>query len=302
RRQPMGIRAVDREWRLGRGHHESHGKLHAPMMPPIKSFIAMTMAGACLSVASIVAAQPVTSESVPVPGGTAAMARALGITSAIDRPRFLAELVRVLYDPREASGASKTSALTTVTAYVSAIERLQSALAAVQPAGADLSLATTATRNQIALAAFLDLAGLKLREKNNTFSVERANDNRAADRIKLLSDIGVDAADLATQFNAGKTVHVAIASDTVPVPLNASLWSDAVLHRPVAPAALFAAIVSDRRAAMLAHGLASLDEETIRYLADNPAILSRVYEDCAASFAVFGDALRIRGGHVVPPG
>jgi hypothetical protein len=45
------------------------------------------------------------SEDIPVVGGTAATARALGIDVVPDRPRFLAELVRVIYDAQEGKNA-----------------------------------------------------------------------------------------------------------------------------------------------------------------------------------------------------
>jgi hypothetical protein len=181
--------------------------------------IATVMAAAWLGVASARTSNVASSEDVPVPGGTAAMANALGIEPAPDRPRFLAELVRVLHDARKGYD-------------VDTLARLRSYLDAV-PRG---------------------------------------------------------------------TVQSDDATGTVPVPLTAKLWSDALFHRPVAASMLFATIVSDRRAALLAHGLAALDEETIRHLSDHPALLSWLYEERAASFAAFGDALRIHGDIVVPPG
>jgi len=91
-------------------------------------------------------------------------------------------------------------------------------------------------------------------------------------------------------------------SDSVPVPLGSRLWSDAIFHRRVDASMLFASIVADRRAALLAVGLAALDDETLRYIAGNTALLQRLYDEHAASFAAFGEALRIRDGRVVPPG
>jgi hypothetical protein len=51
----------------------------------------------------VLSAQP--SSELPMMGGTAAMARALGIDATPDRPRFLAEIVRVVYDTREGRSA-----------------------------------------------------------------------------------------------------------------------------------------------------------------------------------------------------
>jgi hypothetical protein len=181
--------------------------------------IATVIAVAWLGVASTRATDFASSEDVPVPGGTIALAHALGIESVPDRPRFLCEIVRVLHDGPKGGNAD----------------------------------------TRVQLRSYLDAA------TRGTVQPDRA-------------------------------------PETVPVPLTAALWSAALFHRPVTASMLFAEIVSDRRAALLAHGLAALDEETIRYLADHPAILSRVYEESAAAFAAFGDALRIHGGRVVPPG
>src|SRR5258706_4093786 len=181
--------------------------------------IATVVAAAWLGLASARATNSATSEDVLVPGGTVALANALGIESVPDRPAFLLEIERVLHDGPKGGNADVRV-------------RLQNYLEAVTHGA----------------------------------------------------------------------VLPAEPADTVPVPLTAALWSAALFHRPVTASMLFAEIVSDRRAALLAHGLAALDEETIRYLADHPAILSRVYEESAPAFAAFGDALRIHDGRVVPPG
>src|SRR5436190_9156264 len=73
--------------------------------------------------------------------------------------------------------------------------------------------------------------------------------------------------------------------ETVPVPLSAKVWSAVVFRRPVERAALFAAIMSNRRAALLCYGLAALDNETLQFLSDRPALLSRLYEQDASMFA-----------------
>jgi hypothetical protein len=261
------------------------------------------IAAAWIVVASTAGVEAAASADIPVPGGTVAMARALGIEHAPDRPRFLVELVRVLYDTREGRSAETDGKLALLTNYVDAVGRFQAALAAVQPGGAGIALATAAGRNDRApLKEFLDLVGLRLREKNKALSVELTDNKQAAERVRHLADLGIDLAKLATQLNAGETVRIEIPTETVPVPLTSTLWADGLLHRPVPASMLFTTILSDRRAALLAHGLAALDDETLQYLSDNPAILLRLYEESAASFAAFGEALRIRGGRVVPPG
>ena len=89
---------------------------------------------------------------------------------------------------------------------------------------------------------------------------------------------------------------------TVPVPLSAKVWSRAVFRRTVPPDQLVAAILSDRRAALLCAGLSGVDDETLAYLAEHPAIVTNLYERASGVFAAFGGSLRIRDGRVEAPG
>jgi hypothetical protein len=88
----------------------------------------------------------------------------------------------------------------------------------------------------------------------------------------------------------------------VPVPLSAATWSEAVFARAVPPERLVEAIAADRGAALLAHGLTGLDDETLAFLEREPAILSTIHRASAAAFAAFGASVRIHDGRIVPPG
>jgi hypothetical protein len=80
------------------------------------------------------------------------------------------------------------------------------------------------------------------------------------------------------------------------------VWSDGVFKRAVAPRDLVAAILGDRQAAFLCHGLAGLDDETLEYVGDHPSVLEQIYTLGAEPFAVFSSSLRVQGGRIVPPG
>jgi hypothetical protein len=259
--------------------------------------IAMAMLGPRHAAAAVVG------HDVPILGGTAAMARSVGMDPVPERPRFLAELVRVVYDKVEGKNADADAKLARLANHLVVVGHFQSALTAVQPAGAGIALSMAAVKNdRNRLKEFLDLVGLKLREKSKAFSVERTDNKQAAERLTLLADIGIDLGKLAGRLNAGETVRIEVPTEAVPVPLDATVWSDAVFQRPVTAATLFATIVADRRAALVAHGLAALDDDTLAFLADHPAVLTRLYEHDASTFAAFGDALHIHEGRVVPAG
>ena len=104
-------------------------------------------------------------------------------------------------------------------------------------------------------------------------------------------DRGTDAADAA-----------APPLDVVPVPLTTEIWNAAVFHRRVSASGLVTAILADRRAALLCHGLAALDDSTLAFLSDHPDVITRLYTEHAAVFAVFAGALHVRDGRVATVG
>jgi hypothetical protein len=92
------------------------------------------------------------------------------------------------------------------------------------------------------------------------------------------------------------------ASDLVPVPLSADIWSDAIFRRRVSRDDLVLTILADRQASLLCHGLAELDDDTLEFFANHPNLLSRLYERSAPIFAAFAGSVRVRENRVVPPG
>jgi hypothetical protein len=161
-------------------------------------------------------------EDVPVPGGSAALSRLLGIDPPPDRGRFIYEITRLIYDNPEGRRPEA----------VRYIEWLR------QPPG---------------------------RKREVRPAPDRA------------------------------------ATDSIPVPLTADVWGDAIFHRRLAREELVSAIVADRSASLLCHGLAPLDDQTLQYFADHPALLSRIYDRSAPAFAAFSSSLRVRANRVVPP-
>jgi hypothetical protein len=90
--------------------------------------------------------------------------------------------------------------------------------------------------------------------------------------------------------------------DSVPIPLTAEIWSRTVFKRGVPPEDIVAEIVSEPRAAHLCYGLAGLDDQTLQYLVDHPALITWLYERASAAFAAFGGSLQIHGDRILAPG
>jgi hypothetical protein len=179
----------------------------------------VVLAALVVSSAASAAETPPISGDVPVPGGRAALARALGLDTAPDRARFVVEIARLVHADSRTTRGYDESAFRRITAFFAASRR------------------------------------------------ESTTDE----------------------------------TDRVPLALP-TLWSDVVFRRPVADTAIFAAVMSDRSAALVAFGLAALDDETLRYMAAHAPLVARLYGHHAAAFAAFAGQVRVHGGRVVVPG
>lgn len=124
--------------------------------------------------------------------------------------------------------------------------------------------------------------------------VHPAADGRQTTRAKAASMLRRTGADPPVRFGAPV--------ESVPIPLSVSVWSRAVFRHPVAPEDIFAAILSDPRAAYLCYGLAGSDDETLQFFIDHPDVLTQLYDHSAAAFAAFGSSLHIHGNRIVPTG
>ena len=87
----------------------------------------------------------------------------------------------------------------------------------------------------------------------------------------------------------------------VELPLSSVLWSEAIFRRQVPADQLLGSILVDRRAALLCHGLAAADDETLAFYASRPPLLAFLYEH-AAPFSAFADSIHVRDGHLVVAG
>jgi hypothetical protein len=89
--------------------------------------------------------------------------------------------------------------------------------------------------------------------------------------------------------------------ELVPLPLDVSIWRETLLPRQVPDDQIVGAILSDRSTALLYHGLAGLDDETLAWLGPERDTLRHLARH-AGAFAVFGPSIRVQTGKVIVPG
>lgn len=137
-----------------------------------------------------------------------------------------------------------------------------------------------------------------------------ALDLPAEDRSRLVLDIvrlifdtpdGQDTKDAQLRAALNTVMQSAEPGEPAPLPLDPSIWREAVFKRDVPDARLLAEILSDRRTALLYHGLSALDDETLGWLGPERGVLEHLLTH-AGPFAAYARSLQIRGGRVVVPG
>jgi hypothetical protein len=114
--------------------------------------------------------------------------------------------------------------------------------------------------------------------------------------------IQVDARTTATQnFLALLTSGTPSTSERVPLPLDASIWRETILRRDVPDDRILGAILSTRDTALMYHGLAGVDDETLAWLGAERDLIQFVQKRPGA-FAIFGPSVRVHAGKVAVPG
>ncbi len=91
-------------------------------------------------------------------------------------------------------------------------------------------------------------------------------------------------------------------TDTLPLPLTMTVWTDVVFDRRVTAHNLLSAIVQNRNASLLYHGLMSLDDQTRDWMAGERDLIVDISSRYAAGFVAAAPGLRIENGVLRLPG
>ena len=238
-----------------------------------------------------------------VTGGRAAL-DALGVPPSADLGSTMVELVRRLHlsagPPPELNAG-----ILELSIAVGDLGRLQNAVAAASAAGRPPTLALASQReSRKRFEAALGAAGLVLRESNNQHTVEANPSERETALRARLKIVGVDVEAIRSRLMKGEPLTFTVPTLELPLPLSPRAWTARILERSVPPSELFTAILSDRRARLLYHGLVGLDANTRRWISNQRGVLKHLYrdEESVRSFALFGPAVHVADGKVVVPG
>jgi hypothetical protein len=147
----------------------------------------------------------------------------------------------------------------------------------------------------------LPLPADRIAEALGIASVDRSH--FVLDVIRTLFAVGLPEGDFRqrARFRELMSAPLSNKGEQVPLPLDASIWRETLLQKPIPDDQIIATILSDRTTAMLYHGLAGMDDDTLAWLGPERDTL-RVLARHAGAFGAFGPSVRVQAGKVIVPG
>ena len=232
-------------------------------------------------------------DSLQVPAGAL---KVLQIPVDTNRPFSMLRAIRVLHAlPRK----DPPPVVADFERLVDALDLVDRELARINNGPLTLSMASGAERD--ALRDVLEAIGLRLRERQRTFTVEPIDGRSAADLRALLARGGIDAAGVQRRLHAGDAVAIAAPRVELPLPLRFDEWR-LILGSTLQQHRLFSAVIRSRDASLLYYGLTAMNSDTRAWLTRTPALLEPLRQH-AAAVAAFGGAFRVdRNNRVLMPG
>jgi len=161
--------------------------------------------------------------------------------------------------------------------------------------------AVGARQPAVRMAVALPLPAGQMADTLEILSIDRGR--FVLDVVRALFTMGMTEGDVRQRENLRAALLTApfTPGETVPLPLDASIWRETLLQRSVPDNQIIGAILGDRSTALLYHGLAGLDDETLAWLGPERETLRHLLRH-AGAFAVFGPSVRVRAGRIVVPG
>ena len=161
--------------------------------------------------------------------------------------------------------------------------------------------AVGARQPAVRLAVPLPVSAAQIASRLEILSIDRGR--FVLDVVRTLYGTGPVEGDARQRENlrAALASYPSTPGETVPLPLDASIWRETLLPRQVPDNQIIATILAERNTALLYHGLAGLDDETLAWLGPERDTLRHLLRH-AGTFAAFGPSVRVRAGKILVPG
>jgi hypothetical protein len=232
-------------------------------------------------------------ETIPVPGGTVAVARLLG-TLDQSPENFVLSLNRVLLrnlyvDEKWESHDDRVR----LVGYLRDIEDLQRKL----PMPLKIGLEPKPLRKNF--QALSDFLGYQAKIKKNRITVLPKDGDQAARRQRLAQALAWDLPRLAEALEESERVSLEIPTDRVEVPFGLARWGKALGH-PVSPSEALVELAKNQRLSFLLEGIRRVSGETATTL--DRIGWEWLSRQAAAPLYRYSAALRVHDGALLLPG
>lgn len=236
--------------------------------------------------------------TMPVPGGTAALARLAGLDETTPRGIVLLQVVRVVHESPVGSDPARDERLERLRAYLADLANFLRARSVLRDFRVSAGLARSGESRR-GMEDVVRAAGGELQEARGVYRLVLGEDDASRRRRRHLELAGLDLAALAQVFESGATMTLDVHADAVPLPLDAHAWERIVSPAQEWSGSLLTALLGDRRASLLYHGLLSLDRPTRAYIGANQTLLGKLADgNRPAILASLGRSIRVRNGAV----
>jgi hypothetical protein len=251
--------------------------------------------------ALFVAGTATADDEVPVPGGPAAIRNLFGIEAS---DTFFLDLHKVLLSEGNRKDSwNHFERRRTVVSFVEDLWEWRSQFG--NPSA--FSAVGKEPFRKVRLA--LEWLGFKVKGEGRAFTTVQRDDEQSLRRQSFLDTLGMPLTDFVTRLQAGETLSVGSADETVPFPFGLAAWRETLDEPRLSAAQAFLYFVKNVEASRMLVALDALDADTRDEL--RGFILDEkgrrlgwriLYDNVLETFCRFPEALMIRDGHFVLPG
>jgi len=238
------------------------------------------------------------SSFVRIPGGMAGLAQALGLRPDLPPKRFLAEYAQAILQSNGPDKVRQDALKKTVRLYLDTARGLMG-LGRPGSNGVEIRLETQTPAGYAHTEQVLELLGWRIRRVRNSVELEVRDGEKSSIRQSFAAGFSIDEAEMKIRLEGGSDFTFTIREDRVPLLFDESFWL-ALAPARQAEREMLEELLNSFPTARLYFGLASMSEQTQQAVVkgvDRQLLLKR-----AASLALYGSSIVVRGGAIDLPG